>query len=61
MRSFHHSGHAQRRRSVKPLYLLLLSIEAAAISLVIFEGFFHQTVQIHLVAELQLRVSLQHY
>lgn len=43
------------------LYLFLSSFEAAAIALEIIKGFLHQAVQIHLVAELQLQVSLQHY
>ena len=43
----------------KPLYLFLYAFKAAAILLEIVEGFLHQAVQIHLVAELQLRVSLQ--
>lgn len=42
------------------LYLFLCALEAAAIPLEVSKGLLHQTVQIHLVAELQLRVSLQH-
>lgn len=45
----------------KPLYLFLNAFKAAAIPLEIIKGFLHQAVQIHLVAELQLWVSLQHY
>lgn len=46
---------------VKTPYLLLHSVKAAAIPLEIIEGFFHQSAQIHLIAKLQLRVSLQYY
>lgn len=42
-------------------YLTLCSAEATAIFLEITEGFLHQNVQIHFVAELQFRVPLQNY
>lgn len=42
------------------LYLFFYSFKNTAVPLEIIEGFLHQSVQIHLVAELQLRVSLQH-
>lgn len=42
-------------------YLLLDAIRAAAIPLEVVECFLHQSVQIHLLAELQLRVPLQDY
>lgn len=45
---------------VTGLYLFLCALKAAAIPLEVSKGLLHQTVQIHLVAELQLRVSLQH-
>lgn len=46
---------------VKPPYLLLSALKAAAIPLEVIKGFPHQTIQIHLVTELQLWVSLKHY
>lgn len=42
-----------------PINLFLHALKAAPIFLKITEGFLHQTIQIHLVAELQLWVSLQ--
>jgi len=46
--------------SEKPLYRFLDAFEVSLILLEVAEGLLHQTVQIQLVAELQLRISLQH-
>lgn len=42
------------------LYLFLCAFKGTTVPLEIVKGFLHQTVKINLVAELQLRVSLQH-
>lgn len=42
-------------------YLLLDALNATSIPLEVIKGFLHQTIQIHLVAELQLWVPFQDY
>ena len=41
-------------------HLFLFALQATAIPLEVLEGLLHQTIQVHLLSKLQLRVSLEH-